>query len=229
VVRTAAGALEYLGRTDFQVKIRGFRIELGEIDAALLAQPGVAQAVTVGREQPGRAPMLVSYVVPAEVRAAARVPLDEATLLAGLRARLPEYMVPATVLVLPEMPLTSVGKVDRSALPAPRPAATTHRAPATPAEQALAEVIAEVIGREQVGADDDFFAIGGDSIAAIQVVARARAADIRFTPRQVFELRTVAALAAAGTAPRTGPAPRAGELPLTPKATRILATRADGI
>ncbi|WP_067861092.1 non-ribosomal peptide synthetase [Nocardia shimofusensis] len=228
VVRTASGNLEYLGRTDFQVKVRGFRIELGEIDAALLAQPGVAQAVTVGRDQPGRAVSLVSYVVPAEVLAE-RAPLDEATLLAGLRARLPEYMVPVAVVVLPRMPLTSVGKVDRSALPAPRPVATAHRAPVTAAEQALAEVVAEVIGREQVGADDDFFAIGGDSIAAIQVVARARAKGVRFTPRQVFELRTVAALAAAGTAPPAGPAPRAGELPLTPKATRILATRPDGI
>src|SRR5690606_15985853 len=119
-------------------------------------------------------------------------------------------------------------------LPAPRPVTAAHRAPATPAERALAAVVAEVVGSAGVGSagvgvDDDFFAIGGDSIAAIQVVARARAHGIRLTPRQVFELRTVAALAAAGTAPRTGPAPRAGELALTPKAARILATRPDGI
>nr|WP_267468446.1 non-ribosomal peptide synthetase [Nocardia farcinica] len=224
VVRTADGELEYLGRTDFQVKVRGFRIELGDIDAALAAQPGVAQAVTIGREQPGRAPMLVSYVVAAD---GARP--EQATLLAGLRSRLPEYMVPAAIVVLDALPLTAVGKVDRAALPAPRPTATAHRDPATPAERVVAEVVGEVLGRETVGADDDFFAIGGDSIAAIQVVARARARGVTFTPRQVFELRTVAELAAAG-APQPAPvAARTGELPLTPAAARLLAARPDGV
>nr|WP_245673041.1 non-ribosomal peptide synthetase [Nocardia lijiangensis] len=224
VVWNADGELEYRGRTDFQVKVRGFRIELGEIDAALTAQPGVDFAITVGRESGGRAMTLVSYVVPVK---GAR--LDTEALVAQLGHQLPEYMVPAAVVVLDELPLTSVGKVDRSALPEPVLPTREYRAPRTAQEEIIAAVIGEVLGIDRVGADDDFFALGGDSIVSIQVVARARANGVLFTPRNVFEARTVAALAALATSASSAAEEQTGELPLTPEAARLLAARPDGV
>ncbi|WP_068056818.1 non-ribosomal peptide synthetase [Nocardia xishanensis] len=224
VVWNADGELEYRGRTDFQVKVRGFRIELGEIDAALTAQPGVDFAITVGRESGTRAMTLVSYVVPVK---GAR--LDPDALVAQLGGQLPEYMVPAAVVVLDELPLTSVGKVDRSALPEPVLPTREYRAPRTAEEEVVASVIGEVLGIDRVGADDDFFALGGDSIVSIQVVARARARGVLFTPRHVFEARTVAALAAIATSASAAAEQQTGELPLTPEAARLLAVRRDGV
>ncbi|WP_097246838.1 amino acid adenylation domain-containing protein [Nocardia amikacinitolerans] len=224
VVWNADGELEYRGRTDFQVKVRGFRIELGEIDAALTAQPGVDFAITIGRETGGRATTLVSYVLPVK---GAR--LDPDALVAQLGHQLPDYMVPAAVVVLDELPLTSVGKVDRSALPEPVLPTREYRAPRTAEEEVIASVIGEVLGIERVGVDDDFFALGGDSVVSIQVVARARAKGVLFTPRHVFEARTVAALAAVATPAVTAAAEQTGELPLTPEAARLLAARPDGI
>nr|WP_281032636.1 non-ribosomal peptide synthetase [Nocardia araoensis] len=216
--RRAEGApvLEYVGRNDFQVKVRGFRIELGEIDAALTAQPEVGFAVTLGRETGSGATMLVSYVLPAEGATA-----DPAVLTERIGRTLPEYMIPAAIVVLDAIPLTPVGKLDRKALPAPEPDTRAYRAPRTPAELVIAEVIGEVLGVERVGLDDDFFALGGDSIVSIQVVSRSRARGVTFAPRDVFECRTVAALARAA-AVAGGPGDEAGELPLTPDAARML-------
>ncbi|MFC3962728.1 amino acid adenylation domain-containing protein [Nocardia jiangsuensis] len=188
--------LEYLGRGDFQVKVRGFRIELGEIDAALHRHPEVEFALTVGAETPSGATALVSYVLPRPGTA----PHPEA-LKAAAGESLPAYMVPSVVLLLDRVPLTPLGKVDRKALPAPDfgAGARTGRAPSTPREELLARLFAEVLGLESVGVDESFFALGGDSIVSIQLVSRAKAAGLGFGARDVFERKTVAALAAVAT------------------------------
>ncbi|MET8654896.1 amino acid adenylation domain-containing protein [Nocardia aurea] len=188
--------LEYAGRGDFQVKVRGYRIELGEIDAALQKQPGVDFALTLGATTPAGVTALVAYVLPVP---GAQV-LPEA-LKAAVGQNLPGYMVPSVVMVLDHLPLTPVGKVDRRALPAPDfgARAVEHRAPSTPREEILAAIFAEVLGLDSVGVDENFFALGGDSIISIQLVSRARAAGMQFSARDVFERKTVAALAAAAT------------------------------
>ncbi|WP_406270143.1 amino acid adenylation domain-containing protein [Nocardia sp. NBC_00881] len=216
--RGAEGApvVEYLGRNDFQVKVRGFRIELGEIDAALTAQPGVDFAVTICRGSGSGAMMLVSYVLPAKGAA-----LESAVLTERLARALPEYMVPTAIVVLDEIPLTPVGKLDRKALPEPVRDIRGYRAPRTQAELVIAEVIGEVLGIDRVGLDDDFLALGGDSIVSIRVVSRSRARGVTFTPRAVLECRTVAALARAAVV-EGSPGDEAGELPLTPNAARLL-------
>ncbi|MFD3704274.1 amino acid adenylation domain-containing protein [Nocardia sp. NPDC058658] len=188
------GTLEYLGRTDFQVKVRGFRIELGEIDNALTAHPDLDYAVTLGRATPSGATALVAYVLP---RVGATV--DTGELAEFIAQSLPAYMIPSVIMVLDELPLTSVGKLDRAALPTPVFAVRGFRAPATPAEQVVADVFAALLLRDgagRVGADDDFFELGGDSLLAAQAVARIGAAlDVRVPVQTVFEAPTVAALA----------------------------------
>ncbi|WP_007509290.1 non-ribosomal peptide synthetase, partial [Pseudofrankia saprophytica] len=199
------GALEYLGRADDQVKIRGFRIEPGEIEAVLAADPAVERVVVLAREDGADRHRLVAYVVP---RADQRV--DGAALRARAAAALPDFMVPAAVVALDALPLTGNGKLDRAALPAPDlSAATSSRPGGTELERALCAVFAAVLGLDRVGADDDFLALGGDSILAIQLVTRARREGIRLTPREVFVQRTPAALAAlvAGRAAAVEPAP----------------------
>ena len=152
----------YIGRTDFQVKFRGQRIELGEIETALLAQPFVSGAVaTVVAGTTGE--QLVGYVVGAPGRN-----LDGARLRDTVGDRLPSYMVPDVVVVLDAFPLNTSGKVDRKALPAPTFAARTFRAPTTPVEEVVAATFAEVLSVDRVGADDDFFSLGGNSLIATQ-------------------------------------------------------------
>ncbi|WP_282781715.1 non-ribosomal peptide synthetase, partial [Nocardia sp. CC201C] len=218
---SATGILEYVGRSDFQVKVRGQRLEPGEVEAALTGVTGVAQAVALahGSEDAAGA-RLVAYVV-----AAPGTELDPAAVRESVRRRLPGYLVPDVVTVLDELPLTSSGKIDRRALPEPVLTPHQFRAPATPAEQVVAEVFAEVLGIDRVGAEDDFFALGGDSIVSIQVVAKARARGVAFGPRDVFEQRTAARLAAvADTTAAAGatlaelPGGGVGELPLLPVA-----------
>ncbi|MFJ4983661.1 non-ribosomal peptide synthase/polyketide synthase [Streptomyces sp. NPDC088732] len=192
---TEEGQLEYTGRSDDQVKIRGYRIELAEVERALAGHDAVGQVVVTAREDRPRVRQLVGYVVPAEGRGA-----DPAALRAHVAATLPEYMVPAAVVVLDALPLLSNGKLDRKALPAPDfTAGTGGRKPQTGTERTLCGIVAEVLGLPAgaVGTDDDFFALGGDSIVAMQFVSRARAAGLRITPRQVFQLRDAASLAEA--------------------------------
>ncbi|WP_330230540.1 amino acid adenylation domain-containing protein [Nocardia sp. NBC_00508] len=191
--------LEFLGRNDFQVKIRGLRIELGEIDAVLCRDEQVGYAVTIGRAAPTGATVLVSYVLPAP-----GVEVDVAHLRAVATEALPAYMVPSAFVVLDAIPLNAVGKLDRAALPIPKFAdeQTEYRAPSTPTEETLADICAELLGLDKVGADDSFFALGGDSIIALQLVSRAKRKGVHCTPLQVFEHRTVAALAAAADAGR---------------------------
>ncbi|MFD4430584.1 amino acid adenylation domain-containing protein, partial [Nocardia sp. NPDC058497] len=159
VTWTRDGELNYLGRTDFQVKLRGLRIELGEIEATLLAQPGVAQSVVVVRTDAHAGDQLVGYVVPE-----ADSSIDIAAVKAGITAELPGYMVPAALVVLDEFPLNASGKLDRKALPAPVFEAKVFRAPSTPIEEIVAEIFADLLGAERVGVDDDFFALGGNSL-----------------------------------------------------------------
>ncbi|MEV5708584.1 amino acid adenylation domain-containing protein, partial [Actinoallomurus sp. NPDC052274] len=173
----ADGRLEYLGRTDHQIKIRGFRVEPGEVESALTGHEAVSQAAVLVREDPPGGRRLVAYVAG---------DADPAELRAFVRDRLPEYMVPAAVVPLPELPLTASGKLDRAALPAPEFRAS-GRAPRTPQEELLCRLFAEVLGLDgPVGADDGFFDLGGDSIVAIQLVARARREGLVLTAREVF-------------------------------------------
>ncbi|MCA6094662.1 amino acid adenylation domain-containing protein, partial [Streptomyces sp. SCA3-4] len=214
---TEQGQLEFLGRADEQVKIRGHRIELGEIEKTLSAHPSVARSAVVARTDTPGVTRLVAYAI------AASEPCDPAELRAHLARSLPEYMVPAAVVLIGELPLTVNGKLDVAALPAPDFAATvTSRAPETPAEHALAALFREVLSLPSVGADDDFFALGGDSIISIQLVSRARRAGLAISPRDVFTRRTVAALAAGAMSVAAEPADAGqvlsplGEVPLTP-------------
>ncbi|MFD6449837.1 non-ribosomal peptide synthase/polyketide synthase, partial [Nocardia sp. NPDC060220] len=231
VVRwTAERTVEYVGRSDFQVKIRGFRIELGEIDSALASHETVDFATTVGHKSTAGAVSLVAYVVAAPGHS-----IDVAALTAHVEDRLPAYMVPSSIMVIDHVPLTPVGKLDRKALPEPVFATeVTFRAARNPIEQTIAEVFAEVLGVERVGVDDSFFALGGDSIVSIQLVSRAKARGVLFSPRNVFEQRTVAGLAsvaetadvAAASAITLAELPGGGvgEMPLTP-VVRFMAER----
>ncbi|MFE4355605.1 non-ribosomal peptide synthase/polyketide synthase [Kitasatospora sp. NPDC056800] len=213
---SADGELHFVGRADDQIKIRGFRIEPAEIEARLTAHPAVAEAVVSLQQDAGRK-RLAAHLVPAE----GAEPPGAAELRAHLAADLPDYMLPAAFVTLPELPLTANGKVDRRRLPAPdwstggdRP----HRAPGTDRERLLAAIWAELLGVERVGLDDDFFLLGGDSILSIQVVSRARAAGLALSPRDLFRHPTVAALAAAAGSAVTvaGTEPVGGEVGLTP-------------
>ncbi len=208
----ADGTLEFLGRVDQQVKVRGFRIEPGEVEAALTSQPGVAQAVVVARQDGGPEKRLVAYLVGEDV--------DVPAVRGALRSSLPDYMVPAVLVVLESLPLTSHGKVDRAALPAPEGKAVGERVePRTAAERILARIWSEVLGVEEVGAHDNFFDLGGDSILVIQILAKAQRAGLRLTPRQMFENQTIAELArAASPVSRTSAEQglTTGPVPLTP-------------
>ncbi|WP_218080279.1 non-ribosomal peptide synthetase [Anthocerotibacter panamensis] len=204
----ADGTIEYLGRIDHQVKLRGLRIELGEIEALL--REYVREAVVLLREDAPGDKRLVAYVVGAS---------DSAQLRGLLQQKVPEYMVPGAFVFLEAMPLTPNGKVDRCALPAPVPQTAAYQAPRTPVEELLVRLWAQVLGLPQVGIHDNFFALGGDSILSLQIVARARQLGLNFEPRQVFQYQTIAELAAVtplGTPPSAQQGPVTGLVPLTP-------------
>ncbi|MEU6066690.1 amino acid adenylation domain-containing protein [Streptomyces sp. NPDC047082] len=208
------GQLVFAGRVDEQVKIRGFRVEPGEVEAVLAAHESVGQAVEIARQ--GR---LVAYVV-----AAADDGVDGTVLREFVAGRLPDYMVPAVVMVLDALPVTVNGKLDRDALPAAGFAASASgRDAQTPVEELLCALFAEILGLERVGAEDSFFELGGDSIMSMLLVSRARRAGLSFTARQVFERRTPAALALTAVQLSESFASRSeadvsgvGEIPLTP-------------
>ncbi|NPC76705.1 non-ribosomal peptide synthase/polyketide synthase, partial [Pyxidicoccus fallax] len=217
------GTVEYLGRADFQVKLRGFRIELGEIESALRALPGVADTVVVVREDGAAGARLVAYVV-----AAPGASLDVAALATALGERLPAFMVPSAFVVLPALPLSPSGKVDRKALPAPEQGETSREyvAPRTPTEELVAALFAQVLGVERVGARDSFFELGGHSLLATRVVSRVRASfGVEVALRELFQAPTVTALAAridaavsageVGTQPPIERVPRSGTLPVS--------------
>lgn len=191
------GRLVFLGRSDFQVQVRGFRVEPGEIEWALAECPGVAHALVVPHRTEGEPVRLVAYVVPEPA-----VVLDPQSVRKHVGGVLAPYMMPAAVMVLDHLPLTVNGKVDRKALPEPDfgTSAGPGRAPVGPVEEALAALFGQVLGTGPVAAEDSFFALGGDSIMAIQLVSRAREAGLSLTPHDVFERLSVAGLAAVATA-----------------------------
>ncbi|MEW2493516.1 amino acid adenylation domain-containing protein [Streptomyces nodosus] len=214
---TPEGTLEFVGRTDEQVKIRGFRIELGEIETVLAEDPAVARVVVNAREDEEHRKQLVAYLVPASGSG-----IDTARLRERVATTLPDHMVPAAFVVLDALPLTAHGKLDRKALPAPEFIASQgSREPRDETERILCGLFAEVLGLSEVGIDDSFFDLGGDSIVSIKLVSRARAAGVEFTARDVFEHKTVARLAAAAGRAGTSSGSRGdtdgvGSVPLLP-------------
>ncbi|MFF8694557.1 amino acid adenylation domain-containing protein [Streptomyces sp. NPDC015144] len=192
------GNLDFVARADHQVKLRGYRIEPGEIESALTADPAVAEAVALVREDTPGARELVAYLVPAED--ARPDDLTPAALRARLGDTLPPYMVPAAYLTLDALPLTANGKLDRRALPAPGRAATAVGAyveARDATEGAIAAIWATVLGRDTVGVHDNFFELGGDSIRAVTLVGALREAGWETSVRDIFAHRTVARLRAA--------------------------------
>ncbi len=192
--------LLFLGRLDHQVKIRGFRIELGEIESALLAQETVRDAVVLARQDREGDPRLVAYITGNSLtgEAADDAELDIDLLRRELATSLPEYMLPAAVVTLPELPLLPNGKVDRKALPAPewQGDAKTYVAPRNAIEEQLVEIWQEVLAVERLGVHDNFFALGGHSLLATQVMTRIhRRLGIELALRHLFEAPTVAELA----------------------------------
>ncbi|MFE1595826.1 amino acid adenylation domain-containing protein [Nocardia sp. NPDC058705] len=181
---------DYLGRADQQIKVRGYRVELGEVEASLGALPGVAAAAATIRKS-GDSTRLVGYLVPE-----AGHTLDADQLRHRLTTLVPDHLVPSALVVLDALPTTVNGKLDRTALPAPR-LTSTGRPPRTENERALCGVIAEVLGVTQVNATDDFFGLGGDSITAIGVSSRLRALGWVVQPKTLLAQRDLAFIAAA--------------------------------
>jgi amino acid adenylation domain-containing protein/non-ribosomal peptide synthase protein (TIGR01720 family) len=192
--RLSDGSIEFLGRVDNQVKIRGFRIELGEIEATLQRHEGVRQAVVLAREDEPGHKRLVAYIVAAEGHAP-----SVANLRAFLGQTLPDYMIPVAFVTTESLPLTTNGKINREALPAPdqmRPELTnTFVAPRNTVEENLVDIWKQVLRVERVGVNDNFFDLGGDSILSLQIIALARRVGLRIAPKQLFEFPTITLLA----------------------------------
>ncbi|MCX4094352.1 non-ribosomal peptide synthetase [Nocardia sp. alder85J] len=189
---TGAGTLEFIGRADDQVQIRGFRVEPGEVETALAQHPSVTQAVVVARTSGADDDThLIGYVVVDRDR-----PVDGGQVRRFVADRLPAYLVPALVIVIESVPLTANGKVDRRALPDPEFTSTAaYRAPGSTRERLLAELFAEVLGRDRVGVDDSFFELGGHSLSATRLIGRIRVAlGVELPIRTVFDAPTVAQL-----------------------------------
>ncbi|WP_161893845.1 non-ribosomal peptide synthetase [Gordonia spumicola] len=204
---TRSGDIEFAGRADHQVKINGQRVELGEIEAVLADRGGVAQALVIGRDSrvgDRTHTQLVAYLV---AKPGARVDAD--AVLDDAATRLAAHMVPTTAIVIDEIPLTPTGKLDREALPEPDTAERAeHVAPGSDAEQTLARIVGGLLGLDAVSVTESFFALGGDSIMSIQLSSAAKAAGLRLTPREIFELKTIRAMAA-----QTAGGSRVAELP----------------
>jgi len=223
--RQVQGRLEYLGRADDQVKIRGYRVEPGEVGQLLQALPGVAEAVVLALplDSDDSRLQLVGYCV-----AASGSLLQADALRQQLAASLPEYLVPAQILLLERLPLTANGKLDKRALP--RPGAVTQRyvAPLGEIEEKLAAIWREVLKLEQVGSTDNFFELGGDSILSLQIIARAKRQGIKLNPKQLFEKQTIGQLATVAKLIEKKAAPVAeqvsGNLPLLPIQARFFDT-----
>ncbi len=192
---SVAGDLEFLGRRDHQIKVRGFRIEPGEIEATLMAVPGVREALVVARKAAGGGHRLVAYIVPDEPS------VDPESAAEGLRqvlrAALPDYMVPSALVALEALPLSPNGKLDRGALPEPELLGRgSYVEPQTPTEQSLAKIWAEVLELDRVGAEDNFFALGGHSLIALKVVSRVLGQfAVELPVRDLFAAATLAELA----------------------------------
>ncbi len=193
------GQLEYLGRSDQQVKVRGFRIELGEIEAALTSHPQLQAAVVLTHGEPGTTLQLVAYVVPQ-----AEEPNIE-SLRAHLSRQMPDFMIPAAFVFMESLPLTHNGKINRKALPEPtglRPALKAdYQPPGNEKESKLCKIWADVLGLDKVGINDNFFALGGDSLRAVKVIDLVKQEGLALTLVDLFERQTVAGLAASNGEP----------------------------
>jgi amino acid adenylation domain-containing protein len=188
----SVGEIEYLGRVDQQVKVRGYRIELGEVESLLSSHRAVSEAVVVAREDGSGSKRLLGYVVCGRGNDVSAEEIRE-----YLKERLPDYMVPSAVVILEEMPLTGNGKVDRSRLPESgrTELSSLYEGARNKVEEALIEVWSDVLGVQQVGIDDNYFALGGDSIRSIQVRAKAQDRGIDFSLQQLFQHQTIRELA----------------------------------
>ncbi|MVV49026.1 amino acid adenylation domain-containing protein [Pseudomonas sp. PB120] len=190
---TAEGVIEYLGRLDQQVKLRGFRVEPEEIEARLLAQEGVAQAVVRVRDTAAGGQLIGYYVA---TQTSETEDAQSARLKTALTAELPEYMVPAQLMRLEQMPLSPSGKLDRRALPEPQWQVREHIEPVTELERHIAGIWREVLGLKQIGLRDDFFALGGHSLLATQIISRTRqVCDVELPLRTLFENSELGAFA----------------------------------
>ncbi|MBD1924287.1 amino acid adenylation domain-containing protein [Microcoleus sp. FACHB-831] len=211
------GNIEYLGRIDNQVKIRGFRIELGEIEAAVLQYPEIKETVVLVWEDETSYKRLVAYIVPKVAR-----DLNSSEIRSFLNAKLPEYMMPASFILLDKLPLTPNGKVDKQALPKPEDKlapAVDLVPPKTTTEELLARIWSEVLRIERVGIHDNFFELGGDSILSIQIISKANQAGLQLTPKLLFQHQTIAKLAAVVGTNQTIQSEQnliVGQVPLTP-------------
>jgi non-ribosomal peptide synthase protein (TIGR01720 family) len=214
------GRIEILGRVDHQLKVRGYRIEPEEIQVALNAHPLVSQSIVTGREDHGADKRLVAYVVAADSVQPAVKDLRE-----FLGRRLPDYMVPSSFVFLKNLPLTPNGKIDRDALPQPQTESIEEFVgPRTPVEADLARIWTTVLGLKRISVNDNFFDLGGDSILAIQIIARANQAGMNLEPRQIFQHQTIAELAAVAKEGRRSEAEQetiTGEVLLSPVQARF--------
>ncbi|REK80096.1 amino acid adenylation domain-containing protein, partial [Rhodococcus erythropolis] len=184
--------VEYVGRSDFQVKVRGFRIELGEIESALMQHDSVSRAVVLVRRDDNEIDRIVAYVVPTSGWS-----VEPDRLIEFAAGSLTRYMIPDAVVVVPRLPLTANGKLDRDALPVPSYRVREFRAPTNSVEEAVASTFADVLGVKRVGVGDDFFDLGGNSLLATQVVSRlGRALDTTVAVRDLFDTPVVERLAA---------------------------------
>lgn len=190
------GLLEFIGRADQQIKIRGFRVEPGEIEAALRQHPAVADAAIIARDDASGRRQLLGYVVPA-----AGHQIDGLALRGHLATQVPEYMVPAAIVLMRALPRTPSGKLDRQALPTPASSSSPGEPPRTPGEERLAGIFADVLELASVGIHDNFFDIGGDSLRSMDLVSQARAAGLAITSNDVFRYPSVAGLAALADPP----------------------------
>ncbi|MEN3327383.1 MAG: hypothetical protein V7638_2190, partial [Acidobacteriota bacterium] len=196
LVRTLPhGDIEFLGRTDLQVKVRGYRIEPGEIEAVLSEHPLISQAVVILKRDEGHE-RLVAYVMSSKLR-----PANVDAIRQYMKERLPDYMVPAAIVVLRSFPRTANGKVDRVALPDPDEATTNDRvmvAPQTTVERELAKIWSALLNVGELSVDDDFFDLGGHSLVATQVISRIQKVFNTNIPlRTIFDSPTIAKLASA--------------------------------
>ncbi|WP_126876085.1 non-ribosomal peptide synthetase [Paraburkholderia kururiensis] len=221
--RLPRGEFAFLGRLDDQVKIRGFRVEPEEIAARLRAEEGVRDAIVIARADEGDGSLkLAAYLT-------SSAPLDIDAIRARLAAQLPDYMVPSSLQVLAALPLTANGKVDRAALPASCDDATAQRPvriePRNESEHALAAIWKQVLKREDIGVSDNFFEIGGDSILSLQIIAKARRAGLKLTPKQMFDYATIEAAARVAIAlPADVPMPGAARPPVAGVDERVVAS-----
>ncbi len=214
VRRTADGLLHFLGRTDDQVKIRGYRVEPGEVAKVLRQLPGIDDAAVLAVQVQEQL-QLVAYCVGS---------LSAPAIKEQLQAQLTDYLVPAHIVLLEQLPLTANGKLDRRALPGPQVQQASYAAPTNEVESSLAAIWQDVLKVAQVGVHDNFFELGGDSILSLQIIARAKRQGLKLTPRQLFEKQTIAQLAQVAkptTAKVAAPLPASGDSALLPVQQRF--------